>query len=696
MDKHKDVFFVVFFQPPQVLCASPLPATTDPDQLINCDLMDGRDAFLTLARERHWEFSSLRRAKFSSMTMLCELHNQGSDRFVYTCNNCRLHVETRYHCKECDDFDLCVNCYQAVGHCHPMDRLGLGLDMDEAQPQVPQNPAEARKQSIQKCIQYLLHACQCKDAQCKLPGCVKIKRILKHTRDCKLRQLGNCTVCKQFLVLCYTHAKSCNEQSCPVPICARIKVNLREQRLQKRMRQERFMQQRMVNMEQFSSNSAAPAPSVSNSVASPIAISPQAQSNKVPPSPTSSKSPSTSTSAPNVTVTPTSQGVNPTPSGGLISTPSPAPQPSVGKGGPVPSMGEVGEALQQRLMSPSNGVQMSGVAGLSRPSDHVFTNATLSQPMSIPGDQAQSQNEGLINILLDQQPSQNQYTDMPNLLTRQDTPPQAMGVHPRTIMPNTMVREMYQGAPPPGYSQTTLLQQQQQQHQQAMLQRQLQQQYGQQSMMSRMQQAQQNYRFQQMGGGGGGVGYHSMQANMGATPQQQQQSQTQLQQMLRQQPQYMPQTSPYAQGGMMGHQQPQQGPMGPPPQYPAGTIRSLPSMQAQQQQQQQMGGYVGMQSRQMMSPAAMQAQQMSLMQGHSHPYGPQQMGPQMMMDPAAMQGADPASYMYQQQFTMNTNNNNCGGLLMHDIQYVMPPPPQPHSLYETTPQERLNDLAENL
>ena len=96
------VFFVVFFQPPHVLCTSPLPPTTDPDQLINCDLMDGRDAFLTLARERHWEFSSLRRAKFSSMTMLCELHNQGSDRFVYTCNNCRLHVETRYHCKECD------------------------------------------------------------------------------------------------------------------------------------------------------------------------------------------------------------------------------------------------------------------------------------------------------------------------------------------------------------------------------------------------------------------------------------------------------------------------------------------------------------------------------------------------------------------------------------------------------------------
>jgi hypothetical protein len=82
---------VVFAQPIQ-----------DPDPFINCDLMDGRDAFLTMARERHYEFSSLRRAKSSSMSMLYELHNQGQDRFVYTCNNCKGHVETRYHCTVCD------------------------------------------------------------------------------------------------------------------------------------------------------------------------------------------------------------------------------------------------------------------------------------------------------------------------------------------------------------------------------------------------------------------------------------------------------------------------------------------------------------------------------------------------------------------------------------------------------------------
>ena len=40
------------------------------------DLMDGRDAFLTMARDKHLEFSSLRRCKYSSLAMLYELHTQ--------------------------------------------------------------------------------------------------------------------------------------------------------------------------------------------------------------------------------------------------------------------------------------------------------------------------------------------------------------------------------------------------------------------------------------------------------------------------------------------------------------------------------------------------------------------------------------------------------------------------------------------
>lgn len=121
----------------------------DPDPFINCDLMDGRDAFLTLAREKHYEFSSLRRAKYSTMSMLYELHNQGQDKFVYTCNSCKAHVETRYHCTSCEDFDLCIQCFKKDGHPHKMEKLGLDLDDGSSPSESKANPGEARKLSIQ-------------------------------------------------------------------------------------------------------------------------------------------------------------------------------------------------------------------------------------------------------------------------------------------------------------------------------------------------------------------------------------------------------------------------------------------------------------------------------------------------------------------------------------------------------------------
>lgn len=94
------MFFVIHLHAGPVI--NTLPPIIDPDPMLTCDLMDGRDAFLTLARDKHWEFSSLRRCKWSTMCMLVELHNQGQDRFVYTCNECKHHVETCWHCTVCE------------------------------------------------------------------------------------------------------------------------------------------------------------------------------------------------------------------------------------------------------------------------------------------------------------------------------------------------------------------------------------------------------------------------------------------------------------------------------------------------------------------------------------------------------------------------------------------------------------------
>ncbi|XP_024140259.1 histone acetyltransferase p300 isoform X2 [Oryzias melastigma] len=249
MEKHKEVFFVIRLIAGPM--ANSLPPIVDPDPLMACDLMDGRDAFLTLARDKHLEFSSLRRAMWSSTCMLVELHNQSQDRFVYTCNECKHHVETRFHCTVCEDYDLCITCYNTKGHEHKMEKLGLGLD-DESNNQAAattQSPEYSRRLSIQRCIQSLVHACQCRNANCSLPSCQKMKRVVQHTKGCKRKTNGGCPICKQLIALCCYHAKHCQENKCPVPFCLNIKHKLRQQQLQHRLQQAQMLRRRMASMQ---------------------------------------------------------------------------------------------------------------------------------------------------------------------------------------------------------------------------------------------------------------------------------------------------------------------------------------------------------------------------------------------------------------------------------------------------------------
>uniref|UniRef100_A0A8C2WE27 histone acetyltransferase n=1 Tax=Cyclopterus lumpus TaxID=8103 RepID=A0A8C2WE27_CYCLU len=273
LEKHKEVFFVIHLHSAPM--ANTLPPITDPDPMLSCDLMDGRDAFLTLARDKHWEFSSLRRCKWSTMCMLVELHNQGQDRFVYTCNECKHHVETRWHCTVCEDFDLCINCYNVRGHEHQMVKWGLGLDDDSNSQsgEASKSPQESRRLSIQRCIQSLVHACQCRNANCSLPSCQKMKRVVQHTKGCKRKTNGGCPVCKQLIALCCYHAKHCQENKCPVPFCLNIKHKLRQQQLQHRLQQAQLMRRRMATMQgrtmPLPSPPATAAPSTPTSHAQP-------------------------------------------------------------------------------------------------------------------------------------------------------------------------------------------------------------------------------------------------------------------------------------------------------------------------------------------------------------------------------------------------------------------------------------------
>ncbi len=166
----------------------------------------------------------------------------------------------------CQDFDLCVPCYQKEGHHHRMDKLGFDLDDPSQESEKPQNPQEARRLSIQRCIQSLVHACSCRDANCRLPSCQKMKRVVAHTRNCKRKTNAGCPVCKQLIALCCYHAKHCNEAKCMVPFCQNIKQKLKQQQLQQRVVQAQSMRRRMALMQRSTgvsqvSQNSTPAPS---------------------------------------------------------------------------------------------------------------------------------------------------------------------------------------------------------------------------------------------------------------------------------------------------------------------------------------------------------------------------------------------------------------------------------------------------
>ena len=168
-----------------------------------------------------------------------------------------------------------------------MEKLGLGFSLEDdsqTEPQVTQNPHEARKPSLQECIQSLVHACQCRDMTCKLKSCIKMKRVIRHTRDCRLRNNGNCSICKQFVALCLFHAHNCNESQCSVPLCSNIKQKLKKQQIEHHIYQDCLTGRRMVEMRAHSSG--APTPSSGAPTPSSGAPTPSAHVTLSPASPT--------------------------------------------------------------------------------------------------------------------------------------------------------------------------------------------------------------------------------------------------------------------------------------------------------------------------------------------------------------------------------------------------------------------------
>ena len=151
--------------------AMSLGEIADPDPLMNSELMDGRDTFLTRARDEHWEFSSLRRAKFSTLALCYSLHEtDGSKGIDYTCNKCG-NGNAKWHCTVCEvsgrvtvvgeeeqifvnwitvlmeslqDYDLCQECKGVTDHEHPLEAIKTLVDDMRSE-----NNGSSRYESIQ-------------------------------------------------------------------------------------------------------------------------------------------------------------------------------------------------------------------------------------------------------------------------------------------------------------------------------------------------------------------------------------------------------------------------------------------------------------------------------------------------------------------------------------------------------------------
>ncbi|XP_035665032.1 uncharacterized protein LOC118408375 [Branchiostoma floridae] len=165
------------------------------------------------------------------------------------CTSCKqtMQPEYRYTCSTCENYNLCVVCYKKKGHSHKMQWGLQPSDVDTLQPSLSYH--EARRQSIERCIQSLVHACQCRDTSCSQPRCQKMKRLVLHTKSCKRKANGGCPICKQLIALCCYHAKHCQQQKCPVPFCVNIKHKLQQQQLQQRLQQAQMLRQRMATID---------------------------------------------------------------------------------------------------------------------------------------------------------------------------------------------------------------------------------------------------------------------------------------------------------------------------------------------------------------------------------------------------------------------------------------------------------------
>lgn len=195
--------------------------TSDPDELISGMLMRDREIFLKELKVRGIGFSTLREAKFATMSMLFGLHRENNNGDLYYCNVCRSIITVRWKCNACTDYYLCPDCYQTNNHPHFMLRLGL----NSHKPKFILQPVSVENYTLPLCfISDITHASRCQIINCPFASCSITKLVYAHYGTCLEHSSGSCSLCQQIDECINSHAEQCTNSRCPVPFCKACKL----------------------------------------------------------------------------------------------------------------------------------------------------------------------------------------------------------------------------------------------------------------------------------------------------------------------------------------------------------------------------------------------------------------------------------------------------------------------------------------
>jgi len=124
----------------------------------------------------------------------------------------------------------------------PIPVAGQQTELTEAQ-------RKERQRSIQLHMTLLQHAATCHSPKCPSANCTKMKGLLKHGAQCKIKATGGCNVCKRIWALLQIHARQCKASQCPVPNCMAIRERVRQLKKQQQAMDDRRRQEMNLSIE---------------------------------------------------------------------------------------------------------------------------------------------------------------------------------------------------------------------------------------------------------------------------------------------------------------------------------------------------------------------------------------------------------------------------------------------------------------